>query len=113
MSKEGKPIGRFGSRYGTKIRKRVLNVENKYKYQKQICPFCDKKAVSREAAGIYHCSNCNRKFAGGAYEPSTLAKRTLGKVYSKSGAAIQAKVEDIEEVVEEPVSDAEKSAESE
>lgn len=81
--------GRFGSRYGTKVRKNVLAVEKKYKYQKQECPFCGKKAVKREASGIFNCANCGKKFAGGSYTPETLAKKTIvNKMFDKNGKAL-------------------------
>ena len=64
--------GRFGARYGLRQRKRILAVE-KIQRQKQKCPFCNKSAVKRIAAGIWHCTACKVKFAGKAYEPG-LAK---------------------------------------
>jgi len=57
--------GRFGVRYGKKIRERVISVEKKQK-SKQTCPFC-KKNAKRVAKGIWHCRKCNKKFAAGAY----------------------------------------------
>jgi large subunit ribosomal protein L37Ae len=103
MSKDKKIGARFGSRYGRKIRQRVHNIEKKYKYVKQVCPFCGKKSVKREAYGIYHCLNCDKKFAGGAYEPSTLAKRVLSKIYDKYGNVHKHKlnVKEIEKETEE------------
>jgi large subunit ribosomal protein L37Ae len=81
--------GRFGSRYGSKIRKNVLAVESKYKYQKQECPFCGKKSVKREASGIFNCANCGKKFAGGSYNPETLTKKTIiNKMFDKNGKTL-------------------------
>jgi large subunit ribosomal protein L37Ae len=57
--------GRFGVRYGKKIRDEVLLVERRQK-QKQKCPFC-KKTVKRLAKGIWQCRKCKKKFTGGAY----------------------------------------------
>lgn len=79
---------RFGSRYGGKIRKNVFAVESKYRFKKQDCPFCAKKAVKRIAAGIFLCKNCGKKFAGGAYEPETLSKEVLKKMFDKNGKFI-------------------------
>lgn len=59
---------RFGARYGRKIRKRVSEIEKKYR-KTQSCPFCKRKALKRLAAGIWYCKKCNVKFAGKAYEP--------------------------------------------
>ncbi|MDD5253868.1 MAG: 50S ribosomal protein L37ae [Candidatus Nanoarchaeia archaeon] len=67
MTKKVGSTGRFGVRYGRKIRKRVLDIEVRQK-QKQTCPYCKKKQVKRLAAGIFHCKKCNSKFTGNAYE---------------------------------------------
>jgi len=78
--------GRFGSRYGSKVRKNVVAVEKLYKYKKQICPYCGKKSVKRDSMGIFVCNNCGKKFAGGAYVPETLSKTTIiNKLFDKSG----------------------------
>ncbi|PIU22429.1 MAG: 50S ribosomal protein L37ae [Candidatus Diapherotrites archaeon CG08_land_8_20_14_0_20_30_16] len=81
--------GSFGSRYGSKVRKRVMAVEAKYKYKNQICPYCGKESVKRESPGVFKCKNCDKKFAGGAYEPETLTKTTIiNKLFDKTGKAI-------------------------
>lgn len=79
---------RFGSRYGGKIRRNVVAVESKYRGKKQNCPFCAKKSVKRIAVGIFLCKNCNKKFAGGAYEPETMSKGILKKMFDKTGKLI-------------------------
>ncbi len=61
------PAGRFGARYGTSLRKKVQEVEEKLKTQKQ-CPDCKKMTMRRLAAGIWQCNKCGIKFAGNAYE---------------------------------------------
>jgi len=58
--------GRFGSRYGKKIRQSVIDVEKKQK-AKQKCPYCKKLHVKRLSTGIWYCRNCKSKFTGGAY----------------------------------------------
>lgn len=74
-TKKVKSAGRFGPRYGTKIRKRVVEIESVQK-QRHLCPVCKFKTVSRDSAGIWLCSKCGLKFAGGAYVPSAgLIKR--------------------------------------
>lgn len=69
MSKVGS-TGRYGPRYGTKTKKMVLNIENREKKEK-ICPYCERPALKRLAAGVWYCRKCKTKFAGGAYFPKS------------------------------------------
>jgi large subunit ribosomal protein L37Ae len=73
--------GRFGSRYGVGIRKRILKVE-KNQNQKHTCPSCGKNKVTRKAKGIFKCK-CGHTFAGGAYLPETLSGKIIKKVVSQ------------------------------
>jgi large subunit ribosomal protein L37Ae len=56
--------GKFGTRYGTKIRQRVNKVNS---LRNKKCPECLKNTVTRESAGIWKCKKCGLKFAGKAY----------------------------------------------
>lgn len=60
--------GRFGPRYGLKIRAAVAKIEAKYRNKRLICPFCHKKALKRIAFGIWQCKKCGVKIAAYAYE---------------------------------------------
>lgn len=60
--------GRFGARYGRKIKKKVAEIE-RVLHQKHKCPYCARPGVKRVATGIWYCSKCEAKFAGKAYEP--------------------------------------------
>jgi large subunit ribosomal protein L37Ae len=64
--KKIKASGRYGSGYGTRIRKKLNEIEASQR-KKQICPHCSKSGVKREAVGIWNCKKCSRKFAGPAY----------------------------------------------
>jgi len=64
--KKIKAAGRFGAGYGTRVRKRLNEIEAAQR-KKQICPYCSKPGVKREAAGIWYCKKCSRRFAGAAY----------------------------------------------
>jgi len=64
--------GRFGSRYGRFIRKRVDEME-KISRATHKCPRCDQVAVKRRGTGIWECRKCSFKFAGGSYTPETPA----------------------------------------
>jgi large subunit ribosomal protein L37Ae len=72
--------GRFGVRYGRKIRQRVGQIE-KISRIKHTCPLCktDKK-LKRLASGIWECRKCNNKIAGGAFSPKTSASNAMKKI---------------------------------
>ena len=64
--------GRLGPRYGTKVRKLVLEVERKLR-QSYRCPSCGAESVKRVSTSIWQCRRCGMKFAGAAYSPSAMA----------------------------------------
>lgn len=64
---KGKPHGKFGAGYGKSIRNEVLAAEAKYK-KPYNCPSCSRVALWRVSTGIWKCSKCSAKYAGGAYE---------------------------------------------
>jgi len=64
--KKIKASGRFGAGYGTRVRKKLNEVESTQR-KKQRCPHCSKLGVKREAAGIWKCGKCKKRFAGNAY----------------------------------------------
>ncbi|MBU0898722.1 MAG: 50S ribosomal protein L37ae [Nanoarchaeota archaeon] len=71
MARKTKKVGsagRFGIRYGRKIRQRVIKVEKVLK-AKHKCPECMKPGLKRENAGVWVCKKCGLKFAGKAYKP--------------------------------------------
>jgi large subunit ribosomal protein L37Ae len=62
--------GRFGARYGTKVRKRVKTIlEGLSTFHK--CPRCATKSVKRVSTGVWTCRKCGHTFTGGAYLPET------------------------------------------
>jgi len=64
--KKVKSSGRFGARYGKKVRANVVKIESKQRL-KQKCPFCSKLGVKRLSKGIWKCSKCHKKFASDTY----------------------------------------------
>jgi large subunit ribosomal protein L37Ae len=82
---------RFGSRYGNRVRKNADEAESR-DYQ---CPECNSD-LGREAAGIWKCKKCGRKFTGGAYKPDTGAQEQLQKALE-----LDEGIEELEEAKEE------------
>lgn len=69
MSKRTKKVGNtgwMGSRYGIRIRRRVLDID-RARGRSATCPRCSTVTVDRIASGVYSCRRCRAKFASGAY----------------------------------------------
>ena len=64
-TKKVKAAGRFGVRYGRKVRLRTADVESKQR-KKQECIFCNGTA-KRLSKGIWLCNKCKKKFAHHTY----------------------------------------------
>ena len=64
--KKTKSAGRFGARYGKRVRTKLVKVETKQRV-KQKCPFCEKLGAKRLSKGIWKCNKCNKKFASNTY----------------------------------------------
>ena len=98
--------GKYGTRYGQKLRKQVKAIEILQR-TKSICPFCGKKSIKREAAGIWKCRGCRRAIAGGAWEfvttAATTAKTTINRLKKnlESRKKPEAEREEDEEEIEE------------
>jgi len=67
-TKKVKSAGRFGARYGLKLKKKIVAIE-KIQRKKQTCPECKSKTLKRIASGIWECKKCGNKMAGKAYVP--------------------------------------------
>jgi large subunit ribosomal protein L37Ae len=80
-TKKASSVGRFGPRYGVKIRRRILEVETVRKAA-HLCPRCQAMNVRRVGSGIWRCRKCGLTFAGGAYRPvvTTSVKREVPAV---------------------------------
>ncbi len=71
--------GKFGPRYGVKVRKQIQAVEQE-KIKSHTCPRCKHKSVKRISSGIWKCRRCDLTFASGAYTP-VLSKTTAVEAY--------------------------------
>ena len=65
-TKKAKASGKFGARYGRRVRAKLSDVESKQRV-KQKCPYCGKLGVKRVSKGIWECSKCGKKFASDVY----------------------------------------------
>ncbi len=71
MPKKKKTFGlRLRTRGGTSVRKQWTRI-TMAKRSKHKCPRCSIPAVKRDSVGVWECSKCGYRFAGGAYMPST------------------------------------------
>jgi large subunit ribosomal protein L37Ae len=94
--------GKYGTRYGAKLRKQAKAIEILQR-TKYTCPFCGKNSIRRQAVGIWRCRACRRTVAGGAWEFNTsaalTAKTTINRL-KKEVIDVKKGVEE-EDVVEE------------
>jgi large subunit ribosomal protein L37Ae len=97
--KKTKSTGRFGARYGRKIRKVVGDIEEQMRAPHG-CPRCEKKSVARISTGIWRCSKCGFTFSGGTYIPQTsvgvTAQRTTKRIVERKKEAVETEAEEKE-----------------
>lgn len=101
-----KSAGRFGVRYGRKIRKAVATIEERTKTLHN-CPKCERKSVKRIGTGIWKCAKCGYTFTGGTYAPQTslgiAAQRAIKRLAERGAEMDMGREEEteVEGVVEE------------
>jgi large subunit ribosomal protein L37Ae len=109
MAKGTKKVGitgRYGPRYGVKIRKQIKEI-SRHRLKAQRCPECQHDAVKRVASGIWKCNHCKLKFAAAAYSIRTRSyKRDEAKLqtdkFVKEDAEAMGEEEDLEEALAPP-----------
>jgi large subunit ribosomal protein L37Ae len=74
--RKSRSAGRFGTRYGTKNRKLVADIEEKM-HGDYPCSRCGAERVKRIATGIWKCTKCEATFTGGSYVLQTSAHLTV------------------------------------
>ena len=96
--------GKYATRYGQKLRKQVKAIEILQRLR-SIWPFCGKKSIKRQAAGIWKCRGCRRAIAGGAWEfvttAATTAKTTINRLKKNLESRKKPELENEEEDEEE------------
>ena len=81
-TKKVKMAGRFGPRYGIRVRRAIIEIESQQR-QRYICKKCGKKAVKRVGTAIWECKSCGYKFAGGAYIPVSPTAKIVEQAISR------------------------------
>lgn len=72
MSRRTKKVGiagKYGPRYGIRIRRRLQEVES-LKQEKHPCPQCLTGVLKRVSTSIFECRKCGVKIASSAYYPT-------------------------------------------
>ncbi|MBS3080034.1 50S ribosomal protein L37ae [Candidatus Pacearchaeota archaeon] len=64
-TKKVKSAGRFGPRYGRRVRTKIAEIESLQR-KDQKCIFCNGTA-KRISKGIWQCKKCNKKFTSHIY----------------------------------------------
>ncbi len=77
-TKKVKASGRFGVRYGARLRKRIREIDATVKVSHR-CPRCRLVKVKQAGVGIWECRKCGYKYTGGAWAPVTnTGRRVVG-----------------------------------
>ena len=79
--------GRYGPRYGVKVRKQIAST-SQAKKRAYKCPRCNHQAVRRVSTGIWQCRRCDLKFAGGAYTPNIATKGAISATGGDVGVTV-------------------------
>ena len=98
--------GRYGPRYGVRIRKQTSAVTTA-KNRSYECPRCNHVSVRRVSTGIWQCRRCDLKFAGGAYAPKVATRTSLPTKGDTEVVVIDGEEVPIEDVPLEEVLDGE------
>ena len=70
---------RLRTRGGASVRKRWTRIMTTMKSPHK-CPSCASRSVKRVSAGIWSCTKCGYRFAGGAYQPMTKLGQTSMRI---------------------------------
>jgi large subunit ribosomal protein L37Ae len=80
MPKKKKTFGlRLRTRGGLSVRKQWTRLTRDMRGSHK-CPRCASRSVKREGIGVWTCTKCGYRFAGGAYTPSTKIGETSMRI---------------------------------
>ncbi len=108
--RKSRSAGRFGTRYGTKNRKLVADIEEKM-HSDYACSKCGAIKVRRVGTGIWQCAKCKATFAGGSYVPQTSAHLTVLRAVHGERTAITPASESVPAAETKPAGEAKKPKE--
>jgi large subunit ribosomal protein L37Ae len=97
---------RFGSRYGSPLKKKVRDIE-KVQKRAQECPQCGRRSLKRKGYARWECKKCGAVMAGGAYSPQT-GVGTIARRIVERGEKYEEVAEEIEAAEAEAAGEAEK-----
>ena len=86
---------RYGPRYGSTLKKKIKDIEETQR-KKQVCPQCNRRSLKREEYGIWKCTKCKTKVAGGAYKPNTPSGLEARRIVKRKEKA-EEKAEELKE----------------
>eukprot|EP01000_Liburna_glaciale_P004933 NODE_4527_length_431_cov_462.353403_g2932_i1.p1 GENE.NODE_4527_length_431_cov_462.353403_g2932_i1~~NODE_4527_length_431_cov_462.353403_g2932_i1.p1 ORF type:complete len:93 (+),score=9.80 NODE_4527_length_431_cov_462.353403_g2932_i1:65-343(+) len=69
-------VGKYGTRYGANLRKRIKKIEIS-QHAKHWCEPCGRFTIKRKAVGCWYCSKCKKTYAGAAYTLTSTAGVTV------------------------------------
>lgn len=101
MAKKSRKVGssgRYGPRYGVRVRRRIAAIERRQK-KDHACPECGAEKVRRTDTGIWACRRCGHTFAGGAYVPETKMMR-IEELEEAPGEVLEEVLEEVGEDVD-------------
>ena len=86
-TKKAGSAGRFGPRYGVRVRRRVSEIEAQGRGRHE-CPKCNAEAVTRTGTGLWTCRRCGARMASSAYNLTAPAavKREVRHAPTEEGA---------------------------
>jgi large subunit ribosomal protein L37Ae len=96
-TKKAGSAGRFGPRYGVRVRRRVSEIEAQGRGRHE-CPKCRAEAVTRVSTGLWTCKHCGARMASSAYNLTTpvAVRREVKHAPAEEAAPVETPAEEEE-----------------